>query len=101
VIDETAARAASGLPERTLRDVVAELVRMERLARIADGVHVDLAALDDVAERVRAWLRTHESMSPGDFKSISGLTRKHAIAMLEWLDRHGVTRRKGDARVRA
>jgi selenocysteine-specific elongation factor len=100
ILAHEAAREASGLPERTFRDVVAELVRAKRIERIADGVHVDRAALDALAERVRAFLDANGTMSPGDFKTLSGLTRKHAIATLEWLDRRGVTRRDGDVRVR-
>lgn len=100
-IGDEAARAESGLPERTFKDVVAELVRQKRIDRVATGLYVDRAALDALAERVRAWLDTNETLSPGDFKTLTGLTRKNAIAILEWLDRHGVTRRKGETRVRA
>jgi selenocysteine-specific elongation factor len=101
ILDEATARERSALPERTFRDVVGELVRVGHLERIANGVHVDRGALDQLVLAVRTWLASHEELSPGDFKSLSGLTRKHAIPMLEWLDRHGVTRRTGDRRVRA
>ncbi|MEP6915507.1 MAG: SelB C-terminal domain-containing protein, partial [Acidobacteriota bacterium] len=77
------------------------LVRREHIVRIATGTYVDREALEALAARVRDWLDTNETLSPGDFKTLSGLTRKNAIAMLEWLDRRGVTRRKGDLRVRA
>lgn len=100
-ISEEAARAESGLAERTFHDVVAELARLERIVRIATGTYVDRGALDEMASRVRAWLDSHETLSPSEFKTLTGLTRKNAIAMLEWLDRRGVTRRKGDLRVRA
>jgi len=33
------------------------------------------------------------------FKAQHGLTRKHAIPLLEWLDRERVTRRVGDVRI--
>ncbi len=99
-ITEEIARERCGLPERTFRDVVAELVRTDRIARIATGVHVARAALDDLIARVRAHFDTNETLSPGDFKTLTGLTRKNAIAMLEWLDRQGVTRRRGETRVR-
>ena len=33
------------------------------------------------------------------FKAQHGLTRKHAIPLLEWLDRERVTRRVGETRV--
>lgn len=100
-ITDEAARAECGLPERTFRDVVTELVRVERIVRIATGVYVDREALEALVVRVGAWLDEHDSLSPGDFKTLTGLTRKNAIAILEWLDRRGVTRRKGETRVRA
>jgi len=33
------------------------------------------------------------------FKALTGLTRKHAIPLLEYLDRERITRKEGDARV--
>jgi selenocysteine-specific elongation factor len=38
-------------------------------------------------ERVRDWFAAHETLSPGDFKELSGLTRKTAIPWLEYLDK--------------
>jgi len=38
-------------------------------------------------------------MSPGDFKELSGLSRRGAIPLLEWLDEQRLTLRKGDVRV--
>ena len=38
-------------------------------------------------------------MSPVDFKELTGLTRKNAIPLLEWLDSKRITRRDGDRRV--
>jgi selenocysteine-specific elongation factor len=32
------------------------------------------------------------------FKDLAGITRKHAIPLLEYLDRTGVTQRRGDER---
>jgi selenocysteine-specific elongation factor len=37
-------------------------------------------------------------MTPADFKELTGLTRKHAIPLLEWLDRNRITVRVGDDR---
>jgi selenocysteine-specific elongation factor len=33
------------------------------------------------------------------FKEMAGVTRKHAIPLLEWLDRERVTQRAGNERV--
>jgi len=100
-LGEDAAREACGFPERTFRDVITELVRTEKIDRIATGVYVDRAALETLVARVRTYFESNETLSPGDFKTMTSLTRKNAIAMLEWLDRRGVTRRKGEGRVRA
>ena len=34
----------------------------------------------------------------GDFRDAVGITRKHAIPLLEWMDRERITRRVGDGR---
>ena len=39
------------------------------------------------------------SMGPTDFKAITGLSRRHAIPLMEWLDTQGVTLRQDNCRV--
>lgn len=58
------------------------------------------AALVGLVERVRAFFDTHASLDPAAFKELTGLSRRTAIPLLEWLDARGVTKRVGDARVR-
>ena len=58
------------------------------------------AVLARLVERVRVWFTEHDRMDTGAFKEVSGLTRRSAIPLLEWLDAHGYTRRVGDERVR-
>lgn len=41
------------------------------------------------------------SATPAELRDRFGLTRKYLIPLLEWADRRGVTRRRGDARVLA
>ncbi|MEM6926758.1 MAG: SelB C-terminal domain-containing protein, partial [Myxococcota bacterium] len=41
----------------------------------------------------------HEDLTPGGFKELTGLTRKHAIPLLEWLDGQQVTLRTPDRRM--
>lgn len=54
--------------------------------------------LEELQRRVRSWFAEHDTMSAGDFKEISGTTRKSAIPLLEWLDKARLTRRIGDER---
>ncbi len=58
-----------------------------------------LPALNRVRQQVRTWFTDHDTLTPGDFKELTGLARKGAIPLLEWLDRQRLTRRNGDTRV--
>ncbi|MEZ5318474.1 MAG: selenocysteine-specific translation elongation factor [Vicinamibacterales bacterium] len=84
--------------ERLLR----ELIKEGRLVRVGPFVF-DAAALTGLAADVRglgagAPAGTRATIDVGTFKARYGLTRKHAIPLLEWLDRERVTRRVGNAR---
>jgi len=82
---------------------VQALVRDGRLVRMGDMVfHRDPLV---VLKREVAGLRSGQpagarvTLDVGAFKTRHGLTRKHAIPLLEWLDRERVTRRVGDVRI--
>jgi selenocysteine-specific elongation factor len=57
------------------------------------------AVLATLVEQVRTYFGTHATLDPAGFKELTGLSRRTAIPLLEWLDARGVTRRVGDARV--
>jgi len=82
---------------------VAALLRvLEGRGRIrsVDGVGwVTPEAVADLRERVRGWFADHDAMSTGEFKELTGLTRRAAIPWLEWLDARKWTVRQGDQRV--
>ncbi|MFT4628246.1 MAG: selenocysteine-specific elongation factor [Myxococcota bacterium] len=83
---------------------VASLIRLMELRseveQVAGVGWMSSAVLDDLRGRVVAWFGDHEVMEPGDFKEITGLSRRAAIPLLEWLDRQRLTRREGNARVK-
>jgi selenocysteine-specific elongation factor len=78
-------------------DLVHLLLEQKELERVADHL-LHTAVLGSLADRVRAFLSARERMTPSDFKELTGLTRKHAIPLLEWLDRNRITVRVGDDR---
>jgi selenocysteine-specific elongation factor len=94
-------REALGMPERTFRDAIRELLGAARLHRIATGLYVHADSVEVLATRVRAHLDAQGSLSPGDLKALAGVSRKHLVPLLEHLDRIGVTQRRGDDRIRA
>jgi CRP-like cAMP-binding protein len=78
-------------------DLVHLLLERKEIERVADQL-VHAAVLASLADRVRGFLSSRDRMTPADFKELTGLTRKHAIPLLEWLDRNRITARVGDDR---
>ncbi len=73
------------------------LVRDGELILVAD----DLAYLPDQVERIIAALDgLDDEFTVAEFRDALGVSRRHAVPLLEWLDKQGVTMRRGDVRVR-
>ena len=83
-------------------EVVALLYLLERSDQVRDVANlgwVCVDALEGLRGKIRRWFTLQEGMTPGDFKELTGFSRKVAIPLLEWLDETGVTRRERDHRV--
>jgi selenocysteine-specific elongation factor len=79
--------------------IVTLLLRDRTLVKVADDMVFHRAALD----RLRSTLAAEKAHSPridvGRFKDLTGVSRKYAIPLLEYLDRERVTKRVGNERV--
>jgi selenocysteine-specific elongation factor len=107
-----AAFKAAGLQAMTLEEASAEikipvelarklynlLAAEQRITRIGDFVfHAD--SVEALKSRVRERKAVSAKMDVAAFKEITGgLSRKHAIPLLEYLDRERITRRVGNER---
>jgi selenocysteine-specific elongation factor len=91
------ALAASGVELKRARTLLETLVRQKRLLRINQELVFHAGAL----ERLRQILATRKSQhfGVGEFKEWTGISRKYAIPLLEYLDREHITRREGDRRL--
>ncbi|HUB80103.1 MAG TPA: selenocysteine-specific translation elongation factor [Bryobacteraceae bacterium] len=89
--------AASGMEMKRARTLLEGLVRQKRLLRINQDLVFHASAID----RLRQILlpRKGQHFSVGEFKEWTGISRKYAIPLLEYLDREHVTRREGDRRL--
>jgi selenocysteine-specific elongation factor len=89
--------AKSGVEAARARSLLQILLREKRLVRINDELVFHSAAV----EKLRALLaqRRGERFAVPMFKEWTGISRKYAIPLLEFLDRERVTRREGDERV--
>ena len=69
------------------------------LIKVSEGLWYDSAAIEELKHRTRVWFETHDDLTPGDFKEVTGgLTRKYLIPLLEYFDRERFTMRVGDKR---
>jgi selenocysteine-specific elongation factor len=59
---------------------------------------MDRATANALVEEARGWLAREGSFTTAQAKDWTGLTRKHLIPILEWLDATQVTRRVGEQR---
>jgi selenocysteine-specific elongation factor len=105
--------AAAGLKVPLMKEVLASLpvdkTRAQKLVTLLlrDRVLVKLA--DEMVfhhsalQQLRQILAGQKAISPkidvGKFKDLTGVSRKYAIPLLEYLDRERVTRRVGDERI--
>jgi len=65
---------------------------------VGDGLISPEAVQRCIATLV-GWFDAHSELSVGDVKDALGITRKHAIPLLEYCDRRGLTTRRGNARL--
>jgi selenocysteine-specific elongation factor len=105
--------AAAGLKVPLMKEVLASLpvdktraqklvtllLRDRVLVKLADELVFHQSAL----QQLRQILAGQKAISPkidvGKFKDLTGVSRKYAIPLLEYLDRERVTRRVGDERI--
>ncbi len=105
--------AAAGLKVPALKDVLAgvkvDRVRAQKIVtlllrdRVLVKLSEDLVFHRDALEQLRKLVAGAKAKSPkidvAKFKDLTGVSRKYAIPLLEYLDRERVTRRVGDERV--
>jgi selenocysteine-specific elongation factor len=76
------------------------LLREKVLVRVTSELIFHRDALAQMCDRLASYKKTKgERITVPAFKEITGISRKYAIPLLEYLDRQRVTRRAGDERV--
>lgn len=88
---------ASGVEPGRAKTILQILLRSGKLVRIGEDFVVDAAALGQLREQLAT--RRGQRFSVPEFKVWTGITRKYAIPLLEFLDRERVTMRDGDERL--
>jgi selenocysteine-specific elongation factor len=79
--------------------IVTLLLRDKILVKLSDELVFHRSALEGLRKTMMAEKAKSPKMDVARFKDLTGVSRKYAIPLLEYLDREHVTRRVGDERV--
>jgi selenocysteine-specific elongation factor len=86
------------LDEAEMRRLVTLLQRDKTIVRMGDdNLFIHSEALNQLSARIT--LLRGKLMDVAGFKQLTGLSRKYAIPLLEYLDRQRITRNQGDQRL--
>jgi selenocysteine-specific elongation factor len=96
-LSEVAAEAK--LDVKLLERIQRVLLKEGTLVQISEGMVFHRDSLSRLKESVRSYKSKRDRIDVAFFKEMAGVTRKHAIPLLEWLDRERVTQRAGNERV--
>jgi selenocysteine-specific elongation factor len=88
--------AKSGVEPSRARSILQLLLRDKKLVKVSDELVFHTEALQSL--RLLLAKRKGQKFAVPEFKEWTGVSRKYAIPLLEFLDRERVTRREGDAR---
>lgn len=89
--------AKSGVEAGRARTLLQMLLRDKRLVRVSDDLVFHASAIQSLRELLSK--KKGQRFAVPEFKDWTGISRKYAIPLLEYLDRERITRRDGDARV--
>jgi selenocysteine-specific elongation factor len=96
-----AAEVLGGLPiDRARAEKILRILLKEKvLVKVTEDLIFHRSALERLRQLIAQRKQQSSRLNVAVFKELTGLTRKYAIPLLEYLDRERVTRRQGDERV--
>ena len=68
------------------------------LIKINEDFYFSAGAIEKLKEKILLFYKSNEEMGPVEFKELTGLSRKFAIPLLEFMDKEKLTVRVGDKR---
>ncbi|HLG97370.1 MAG TPA: selenocysteine-specific translation elongation factor [Bryobacteraceae bacterium] len=89
--------AKSGVEQSRARTLLQLLLKERRLVRVSDELVFHASAVQALRELLGQ--KKGQRFAVPEFKDWTGISRKYAIPLLEFLDRERITRREGDSRI--
>jgi selenocysteine-specific elongation factor len=82
-----------------MRRIFFWMIKEKILVKLSDDLIYHRAILDTIKQQIKATFTPGTKFGVAEFKEIFDITRKHAIPLLEHLDREKFTRRVGNDRI--
>ena len=82
-----------------VKEVLDLLIKDSSLVKVSETLYYDMVCLQGLQDEVVAFMKSEGEIDAPRFKTLSGLSRKFSIPILEYFDRIKLTIRVGDKRV--
>ena len=89
----------SDYPDTLIKEVFDLLVKDNALVKVSESLYYDAERLNSLQAEVTEFIKREGEIDAPRFKTLSGLSRKFSIPILEYFDRIKLTIRVGDKRV--
>jgi selenocysteine-specific elongation factor len=86
------------LKMKEISPVLRMLQGQGRLIKINEDFYFASSAIEELKEKIILFFKSNDEMGPVEFKDLTGLSRKFAIPLLEFMDKEKLTIRVGDKR---
>ena len=84
---------------KTAKKMLSLLLEEGTLTKIAPTLAYHREHIEPAIDKIRGHFEGADKLGVGDLKTLLGVSRKHAVPLLEYFDRIGLTTRIGDHRV--
>ena len=87
------------IPRENTKKLIAFLIRQKKLVKVTENLFFHVKSIEELKKKLTNYKQENSQIDVRDFKELTGLSRKYAIPLLEYLDRERITRRTGDLRL--
>jgi selenocysteine-specific elongation factor len=84
---------------RSAKKMTSLLIEEGTLQKISPAIAYHREHLEAAIAKIKEHFSNVDKLAVGDLKSLLGISRKHAVPLLEYFDRIGITTRVGDYRI--
>lgn len=89
-----------GEPDKKIKIALSRLLERNMLVRVKSDLYIATSVIDDLQNKLTAHLDEHGQITPTEWKTITGASRKFSIPLAEYFDSQKLTLRIGDVRKR-